>query len=74
MRIFRSSRDLIVVKKKTKTAPNPRLRNWQCGEVYHVYQRGNYKQDVFHTDVQLITYLQRLNLLAERYFVRIHEV
>lgn len=72
MRIFRSSRDLLVVKKKTKAAPNPRLRNWQCGEVYHVYQRGNYKQDVFHTDVQLITYLQRLNLLAERYFVRIH--
>ncbi len=58
--------------KKSKSAPNPRLRNWRCGEVYHIYQRGNYKQEVFYTEVQLITYLQRLNLLAERYLVRVH--
>ena len=69
---FASRNPLISVKTKKRQNPNPRLRNWQCGEVYHVYQRGNYKQDVFHTHDQLITYLNRVDILARRYHVRLH--
>lgn len=57
---------------KKKREPTSRRRNWQCGEVYHIYQRGNYRQQVFFTEVQLITYLQRFSLLAKRYSIRVH--
>ena len=58
--------------KKKQLEPTSRRRNWRCGEVYHVYQRGNYRQDVFTSDVQRLIYLQRLDRLAQRYFVRVH--
>jgi len=55
-----------------KFTPTPRLRNWKCLETYHVYQRGNYRQQIFFTEAQILTYLQRIDLLAKRYSVRIH--
>ncbi len=59
-------------RKKTRPEATSRLRNWQCQEIYHVYQRGNYKQQIFYTPEQLVIYLHRLDLLARRYDVRIH--
>ena len=57
---------------KKKHIPIPRLRNWRCFEVYHVYQRGNYKQPVFFTSTDLLSYLKRIDLLATRYSIRLH--
>ena len=51
--------------------PRP-LRDLKCRRAYHVYQRGNERQRVFHSQRQLLSYLNRLNLLARRYKVRIH--
>ena len=59
-------------RKNKKLEPTSRLRNWQCGEVYHIYQRGNYKQPVFYTEIQLLVYLQRFDMLARRYSIRVH--
>ncbi len=58
--------------RKRLRPPPPRVRDWKCGYVYHVYQRGNYKQSVFHDQTQIVHYLQRFDLLARRYDVRIH--
>ena len=51
--------------------PRP-LRDLKCHRVYHVYQRGNQRQRVFHSQFQLLSYLNRLDRLARRYKVRIH--
>lgn len=50
----------------------PRLRSFKCRQVYHVYQRGSQRQRVFDTKAQIVFYLDRLDLLARRYKVRIH--
>ncbi len=50
----------------------PRIRNFKCRQVYHVYQRGSQRQRVFSTKAHLILYLDRLDTLARRYKVRIH--
>ena len=50
----------------------PRLRKWKCRHVYHVYQRGSQRQNTFHSPTHLLLYLNRLDLLARRYKVRIH--
>lgn len=50
----------------------PRLRQWKCRQVYHVYQRGSQRQNTFHKPEHLILYLDRLDVLARRYRVRIH--
>ena len=56
---------------KTKK-PRSRRRNFHCGDVYHIYQRGNYRQDVFFTATHLLIYLRRIALLADRYHIRLH--
>ncbi len=50
----------------------PRLRRWKCRHVYHVYQRGSQRQNVFLSPTHLLRYLSRLDQLARRYHVRIH--
>ena len=50
----------------------PRLRRWKCRHVYHVYQRGSQRQNVFLQPAHLLLYLNRLDHLAGRYKVRIH--
>jgi REP element-mobilizing transposase RayT len=50
----------------------PRIRNFKCRQVYHVYQRGSQRQNTFHKPDHLLLYLDRLDLLARRYKVRIH--
>jgi REP element-mobilizing transposase RayT len=58
-------------KKRRPTLP-PRLRAFKCGHVYHVYQRASQRQRVFDSQAQLVYYLDRLDILARRYQVRIH--
>ena len=50
----------------------PRLRRWKCRQTFHVYQRGSQRQHTFHSPTHLLLYLNRLDLLASRYKVRIH--
>ena len=50
----------------------PRVRNWKCRQVYHVYQRGSQRHRTFLRPVDSVLYLDRLDLLARRYKVRIH--
>lgn len=50
----------------------PRLRNFKCRQVYHVYQRGSQRQNVFRHPSHLVLYLDRLDTLSRRYKVRIH--
>ena len=57
--------------KRRATLP-PRLRSFKCRHVYHVYQRASQRQRVFDSQAQLVHYLDRLDLLARRYKVRIH--
>ena len=57
---------------KPPHADPPRLRQWKCRQTYHVYQRGSQRQNVFHQPQHLLLYLDRLDLLARRYKVRIH--
>ena len=50
----------------------PRLRRFKCRHVFHVYQRGSQRQNVFGQPAHLLLYLNRLDHLARRYKVRIH--
>lgn len=50
----------------------PRLRSFKCRHCYHVYQRASQRQRVFDSKAQLVLYLDRLDVLARRYKVRIH--
>jgi len=50
----------------------PRVRKWKCRQVYHVYQRGSQRQSTFIRPADSILYLDRLDVLARRYKVRIH--
>ncbi len=50
----------------------PRLRNFKCRHVYHVYQRGSQRQNTFRSPTHLLNYLDRLDTLARRCKVRIH--
>ena len=62
---------LINVSRPVKIPSRPH-RAFKCRSVYHVYQRGNRRQRVFHSQAQLLSYLNRLDRLARRYKVRIH--
>jgi len=50
----------------------PRLRNWKCRQVYHVYQRGSRRQNTFLNPMDSVLYLDKLDVFARRYKVRIH--
>ena len=50
----------------------PRLRNWKCRQVYHVYQRGSRRQNTFLNPADSVLYLDKLDVFARRYKVRIH--
>ena len=63
---------LIYVRRSSPKPPSRPLRSFKCRQCYHVYQRGNRRQRVFHTQAQLLSYLNRLDRLARRYKVRIH--
>ena len=56
---------------RTQSDP-PRLRNWKCRQVYHVYQRGSQRHKTFLRPADSVLYLDKLDLLARRYKVRIH--
>ncbi len=51
---------------------SPRIRHWKCRQVFHVYQRGSRRQPTFLRPSDYILYLDRLDVLARRYKVRIH--
>ena len=57
---------------KLRSKLPPRLRNFKCRQVYHVYQRGSQRQRIFDGKAHVIFYLDRLDRLARRYKVRIH--
>lgn len=58
--------------RRSPQLPSRPKRNFKCRQCYHVYQRGNRRQTVFHNQAQLLSYANRLNRLARRYKVRIH--
>ncbi len=73
MRIFRPEFHLLADTVMRRHQPDPpRLRKFKCRHVYHVYQRGSYRQDVFRQPAHLLLYLNRLDRLARRCKVRIH--
>lgn len=58
--------------RKRNSTVSTRLRDFRCGEPYHVYQRGNHGKKTFLDPMARFHYLERLFLLARRHSVRVH--
>lgn len=49
-----------------------RKRNFRCKQVYHVFQRGSFRKQVFVSDEERAVYLNYFFQLARRHHVRVH--
>lgn len=58
--------------KRPKSGVSTRERDFRCGEVYHVYQRGNDGKKTFHDQMARFLYLERLFFLCKRHEVKVH--
>lgn len=48
------------------------MRGFRCGQVYHIFQRGNFRRNVFTSDEERAAYTNYLFARARHHHVRIH--
>lgn len=61
-----------VSKSRSGRGVSTRVRAFRCKQVYHLFQRGNYKRKVFVSDEERAAYLNYFFSRARLYHVRVH--
>lgn len=57
---------------KRPSGVSSRIRDFQVGQIYHVYQRGNHGKRTFHDQHARLAYLSRFFVLAREQQVLVH--